>query len=281
MNPASMSFARCLRCVAVAAIAVATPIARSSASPTDQEDLPPHAVALDLGAGVSIEFVLISAGSFLMGSPKQSGEGDESPRHRVTITQPFYLGKHEVTQEQWQRLMDANPSNFKGAKLPVDSVSWHDCQRFLEKLGTATGQVFALPTEAQWEYAARAGATTRWSFGDEPALAGRHAWFAENSRGTSHPVGTKAANAWGLHDLHGNIAEWCADWYAAPYPRSDVVDPRGPPAGDSRVVRGGAWGDDAIFIRSAYRNANGPDGANDGIGFRCVMLLDRQPDGPP
>jgi formylglycine-generating enzyme required for sulfatase activity len=208
---------------------------------------------------------------WLIFSHQKLSAADETPRHKVTLTQPFFLGKCEITQEQWTQIMGHNPSHFKGAKLPVDSVSWNDCQRFFGKLRDKTGRTFALPTEAQWEFACRAGTATPWNSGDQAATVGDHAWFDKNSGGTTHPVGKKKANAWGLHDLHGNLGEWCADWYANPYPKNDAVDPAGPPAGDSRVVRGGAWGDDPTNLRSAYRNANGPDGAHNGIGFRCVM----------
>lgn len=230
---------------------------------------------IDLGDGVKMEFVLISPGSFAMGSPTEVGDGDEYPLHQVTITEPFYLGKYEVTQEQWIQMMTANPSHFKGSKLPVDSVSWNDCQRFLQKLAAKTGHTFLLPTEAQWEYACRAGSADRWTFGDQPAHLGEYAWFEGNAEGRTHPVGQKKANAWGIHDLHGNLSEWCADWYVNPYPPGDATNPRGPAQGDARIIRGGAWGDDAINVRSAYRSANGPDGANDGVGFRCVMAVEK------
>ena len=218
-----------------------------------------------------MNFVLIPAGPFLMGSPADTGEADEWPRHRVTIDEPFYLGECEVTQEQWQQVMGANPSRNKGAKLPVDTVSWSDCRRFLAKLSAQTGRRFVLPTEAEWEYACRAGAATTWSFGAEATHAADYAWYARNAAGRTHPVGGKAPNAWGLYDMHGNVAEWCADWYGR-YPRvGDAKDPTGAATGDSRVVRGGAWGDDPSLMRCAYRNANGPDGATDGIGFRCAI----------
>jgi formylglycine-generating enzyme required for sulfatase activity len=228
---------------------------------------------IDLGGGVTMEFVLIPAGSFLMGStPFAAGDADEMPEHKVMITQPFLLGKYEVTQEQWTQLMGNNPSHFKGAKRPVDTVSWNDCQRFFAKLHGKTGRTFSLPTEAQWEYACHAGTTTRWNTGDQPESLNDSAWSNQNSGNTTHPVGEKKPNAWGVYDLHGNLGEWCADWYGNPYPNGDATDPSGPPSGQSKVIRGGAWGDDPINVRSAYRNANGPDGAHDGIGFRCVML---------
>jgi formylglycine-generating enzyme required for sulfatase activity len=236
---------------------------------------------VDLGGGVTMEFVLIPSGSFQMGSLPETGDADETPRRQITLTQSFWLGKYEVTQEQWTQLMGANPSRFKGAQLPVDTVSWNDCQRFLAKLHEKTGRNFSLPTEAQWEYACRAGGTTRWTVGDQPASLEDYAWFNKNSGDRTHPVGEKKANAWGLHDLYGNVGEWCADWYGNPYPQGDATDPRGPPNGQSKVIRGGAWGDDPINARSAYRNANGPDGAHDGIGFRCVMAVENPREATP
>lgn len=231
----------------------------------------PKSVRLDLGGGLFMDFVLIPAGRFQRGSPEEVGDEDETPRREVSLTQPFYLGVFEVTQEQWTRVMGDNPSHFKGLKHPVDSVSWDECQRFLAKLTALVGRRVALPTEAQWEYACRAGTDSRWFFGEKAEALGEYAWFAENSGGQTHPVGQKKPNAWGVCDLYGNLGEWCADWYANPYLRTPSQDPQGPVRGVSRCIRGGAWGDSPGSARSAYRNANGPDGANDGIGFRCLL----------
>lgn len=236
---------------------------------------PMKTATIDLGGGVKMEFVLIQPGSFVMGTDEDNDpDSDASPPRRVTLTQPFYLGKYEVTQEQWEKVLGSNPSHFRGAKRPVETVSWNACQEFLVKLQERTGRKFALPTEAQWEFACRAGTRTPWSFGDSDAAMGDYAWNRDNSGQTTHAVGEKKPNAWGLCDMHGNVAEWCADWYAKhTYARSDATDPAGPSSGDSRVLRGGAWGDDSGYLRCTYRNCNGPDGANDGIGFRCVMLV--------
>ncbi len=226
--------------------------------------------------GVAMAFVLIPAGSFAMGASEYVGDGDESPVHRVTISRPYYLGKYEVTQAQWQAAMGENPSHVRGPQLPVESVTWHDCQRFLGRLAEKTGRTFALPTEAQWEYACRAGTTTSWSFGADDTLAGDHAWFRANSGGVTHPVGTKAPNAWGLYDMHGNVGEWCADYYLKhAYADGDVTDPQQARAApdSSPVWRGGAWGDGTDYLRSSYRNVNGPDNPHAGIGLRCVMVV--------
>jgi formylglycine-generating enzyme required for sulfatase activity len=218
-----------------------------------------------------------------MGSLENSGGDDESPRHAVTISRPFYLGQFEVTQEQWQAVMGSNPSHFHGLQRPVETVSWNDCQRFLARLGARTGRRFALPTEAQWEYACRAGTVTAWSFGDRDDRLADYAW-GRNAGGTTHRVGAKRPNAWGLYDMHGNVAEWCADGYAKhAYPDHAATDPREPPpaAGGSAVFRGGAWGDDSDMLRSSYRNCNGPDGATAGVGLRCVMQAEDAPPARP
>jgi len=192
---------------------------------------------VDLGNDVKLGMVLIPAGSFTM------GDDNEKPAHKVTITKPFYLGKYEVTQEQWEAVMGNNPSKFKGPKNPVEQVSWDDCQQFLVKLNTkASGQggKFVLPTEAQWEYACRAGSTSKFCFGDEEKQLGEYAWYNENSGGKTHPVGEKKPNNFGLYDMHGNVWEWCQDWYVK-YDADAVDDPSGPAMGANRVHRGGCW----------------------------------------
>lgn len=229
---------------------------------------------IDIGKGVNMEFVLINPGTFTMGSSLQTGDGDEGPEHKVTITKPYYMGKYEVTEEQWEALMGSNPGHFIGEKNPVDNVSYKDCEIFLDKLSQKTGHKFVLPTEAQWEFACRAGTNTRWSFGDNESLLEKYAWYQDNSNKTTHPVGEKQPNPYGLYDMYGNVQEWCADWYANPYEKADAKDPLGPNSGASKVLRGGAWGDDISMIRSSYRNCNGAEGKTPGIGFRCAMLSD-------
>jgi len=233
----------------------------------------PELESIDLGGGVKMEFVLIHPGSFTMGTKMGSAEDyeDEKPAHRVTLSRSFYFGKFEVTQEQWEAIMQSNPSKFEGPKLPVENVSWDDAQAFLAKLRQKTGRKFALPTEAQWEYACRAGSVTLYSFGDNDARLGEYAWFADNSDGTTHPVGQKAPNQWGLYDMHGNVCEWCADWYSAPYPSGAVIDPEGSSSGTWRVIRGGAWSAPPSGLRSSNRDSNWRGFQR--AGLRCVMLV--------
>jgi formylglycine-generating enzyme required for sulfatase activity len=233
----------------------------------------PVETTVDLGGGVTLELVLIPAGMFDMGSPdgEAGRSSDEGPLHRVRISRAFYIGKSEVTQEQWEKAMGTNPSAFKGPKLPVECVSWDACQEFLRRL-EATGlrragprvsglkpQGYRLPTEAEWEWACRAGTRTRFCFGDADARLGEYAWYDANSGNTTHPVGEKRPNAWGLHDCHGNVWEWCADWggeYGAPpWPGKFrwVRDPTGPTSGSWRVLRGGSWNYAPPFCRSPRR----------------------------
>ena len=204
----------------------------------------------------------------------KSRKQNERPQHRVRITRPFYLGVYEVTQAQYQEVMGQNPSGLKGnAKQPLGNVSWLDAVRFCNQLSEREGlksfydisgdtvQVpdwdgtgYRLPTEAEWEYACRAGTATRYSFGDDGASLGEFSWHNANSDRTSHEVGQKNANGFGLHDMHGNVWEWCGDGYAADYYKeSPVDDPRGPSQAAGRVFRGGGWGDGPRYRRSAFR----------------------------
>ncbi len=219
---------------------------------------------------IGIEFVLIPAGTFEMGSA--TGDGDERPVHTVTISKPFYLGKYEVTQAQWQAIMGNNPSLFQGDdNRPVEQVWFNDVQEFIRKLNAKEGgEHYRLPTEAEWEYAARAGTTTAYSFGDDVAQLGQYAWFKDNANGQTHPVGQKKPNPWGLHDMHGNVWEWVQDWYKR-YDADAVTDPQGPKAGTHRSRRGGAWNNFAQYCRSAnrYLVAGFRD---DFLGFRLVRV---------
>jgi formylglycine-generating enzyme required for sulfatase activity len=258
----------------VVLLAIAGTACSKGSKPSDQGKTD---LTVDLGGAVKMEFVLIPAGSFMMGDEK--GAPWEKPVHKVTITKPFYLGKYEVTQEQWQAVMGSNPSEFKGPKNPVECVSWLDCQEFLKKLNATAGTqagTFTLPTEAQWEYACREGTQTRYSFGDDPAKLGEYAWWEKNAEESTHPVGQKKPNAWGLYDMHGNVREWCADWWDKDYyAKSPAEDPAGPDSGPGRVLRGGSWGGgDPGPFRSACRCSYGLPGYRvKDYGFRVARTL--------
>jgi formylglycine-generating enzyme required for sulfatase activity len=222
---------------------------------------------IDLGDGVKMEFVLVQPGSFKMGSDY----ADEAPAHDVLLTKPFYLGKYEVTQKQWLKVMKINPSQFEGPALPVDNVSWDDGQTFLKKLRKKTGEKFALPTEAQWEYACRADTTSRYSWGDRVAEAQDYAWFADNSGRTTHPAGEKKPNAWGLYDMNGNVWEWCAD-SLGPYPAGAVTNPLVSSSGQLHAVRGGGFTSKADGLRCSNRDSEWRGVRS--FGLRCAIVVD-------
>ena len=232
-------------------------------------------MALDLGDGIKMQLVLIPAGKFVMGSPgSETGrDDDEGPQRRVTVSRSFYMGVTEVTQDQYAAIMGKNPSKFSGLSNPVEQVSWEDAVAFCKALSKKTGQTVRLPTEAEWEYACRAGSKTRFSFGDEDRDLGAHAWYEDNSDGKSHPVGKKKANAWGLYDMHGNVWEWCGDWYAESYAGLKTEDPQGPGGGKFRVLRGGSSGYKPARCRSANRYWLTPDYRGIRIGFRVAVDL--------
>ncbi|MDL2330204.1 formylglycine-generating enzyme family protein [Desulfosarcina sp. OttesenSCG-928-A07] len=224
---------------------------------------------------IGMEFVLIPAGSFNMGCNPNFEDcyDDEHPQHSVTLSQPFYLGKYEVTQEQWLAVMGGNPSKFMGRSNPVEQVSWNDVQTFIRQLNEkeSTGR-YRLPTEAEWEYAARAGSTSTYCFGDDADQFGQYAWYDGNSGDKTHPVGQKPPNRWGLHDMHGNVWEWCQDWYGKNYySNSSSTDPKGPSSGEDRVIRGGSWDDLARNCRSAFRGIYSPENQHDSLGFRLAF----------
>jgi RNA polymerase sigma factor (sigma-70 family) len=247
-------------------------------------------LSLDLGNGVKMDFVLIRPDAFIMGSDRISSGANPAhtanPAHKVRITAPFYMAKYEVTQEQWETIMTNNPSYHKGAKnLPVTMVSWNDCQEFIKKLNEKTTAFAAakpgedvgpirLPTEAEWEYACRAGSETEYCFGDSTNALAEYAWFSDNSGRKPHPVGEKKPNAWGLYDMHGNVLEWCADWYGElSQAEAEQIDPSGPSSGSSRVLRGGSLLYPPVSCRSVYRQLNHPTGRDFMIGFRCCSSL--------
>ena len=221
---------------------------------------------------IGVELKLIPAGTFTMGSA--SNDSDEQP-HVVTLTRPFYIGVHEVTWEQYERVMGINPSNLRSAQNPVEAVSWDDAVSYCAKLSDlpaekAAGRVYRLPTEAEWEYACRAETMTAYSFGNDESQLNFYAWHSKNSSSTTHPVGQKKPNAWGLYDMHGNVWEWCSDWHEA-YPRGAVTDPQGPLSGSSRVLRGGSWFFDEAGCRTAERLTHRPSYRTTDNGFRVVL----------
>jgi formylglycine-generating enzyme required for sulfatase activity len=218
---------------------------------------------------MGMEFVLIPAGEFMMGSNYY--EPDERPVHKVVISKPFYLGKYEVTQAQWLEVMGTNPSHFKGdLTRPVERVSWYMVQDFIRLLNAKEGHTkYRLPTEAEWEYAARAGSTTQYSFGDDEGLLEQYAWYNRNDGGTTHPVGQLKPNAWGLYDLHGNVWEWVQDW-RGPYILGTVIDPQGPVTGEAKGYRGGGWGYGGGRCRSADRSYDAPNYVYGTHGFRLA-----------
>jgi formylglycine-generating enzyme required for sulfatase activity len=251
-----------------------------------------------------MEFVLIPAGTFLMGS--STGRGDERPVREITISKPFYLGKYEVTQEQWVEIMGSNPSHFTGAsngegglamagkqiggffrrlggeqpearalkmdpQRPVEMVSWVQVQEFIQRLNAKEGhRKYRLPTEAEWEYAARAGTA---NFGNDDAQLARHAWCAPNAGRTTHRVGELPSNPWGLYDMHGNVWEWLSDRYGL-YTGGAATDPQGAAIGAIRVLRGGAANQPTILCRSAARFRVGEQGRNPFIGFRLARTAE-------
>lgn len=259
--------------------------------------------AMLVGTSSVLKLVTIPAGQFWMGSESCN---DEGPRHRVTITKPFQMGALQVTQEEFQSVLGRNPSKFKASFVhldknrPVESVTWFDAVQFCNQLSRLEGRSpsyhldvirrsqdqhiviahvsmlagngYRLPTEAQWEYACRAGSTGEWWFGDDAKLLGCYAWYTENSDRKTHPVGQKRPNGWGLQDMHGNVREWVQDWYdVGCYARSPAEDPPGPSAGHLRVCRGGGWRDDTHYCRSAARGHGDPVVPSDDIGFRVVV----------
>lgn len=231
---------------------------------------------------LGMTFVAIPPGTFMMGSKaSEPGREDDEIRHEVTLTREYYLQTTPVTQGQWTAVMGSNPSSFPdcGLDCPVDTVTWYDVQAFIEKLN-ASGEVkYRLPTEAEWEYAARAGSTTAFASGPiretgdgyDPVLYSM-GWYKFNSKFKTHPVAQKKPNAWGLYDMHGNVWEWVANKYG-PYPASPVTDPQGAAQGQTRVLRGGALHNDARFCRSASRHQYPPDGRYYSLGFRLVISV--------
>ena len=223
---------------------------------------------------IGMKLVYIPAGEFMMGGTKKTSE---KPVHNVCISKGFFMGVYEVTQAQYREIMGTNPSYFKGDNNPVEKVSWNDATEFCRKLSEKDSRVYTLPTEVQWEYACRAGSTTVFSFGNSESSFGDYAWYLSNSGYKTHPVGQKKPNEFGLYDMHGNVWEWCRDWYGDDYySNSSGIDPQGPDTGTARVLRGGSWSNDPKGCRSAFRLRITPVNSGDHLGFRVVMLVDSQ-----
>ena len=221
---------------------------------------------ITLPGGAKMEMIWCGPGTFMMGSPNtEEGRFEDETIHPVKLTKGFWLGKYEVTQAQWESVMGESRSRFKGADRPVDSVSWDDCQNFIRKANIALGGVARLPTEAEWEYACRAGSGAAISGSGH---LGDMAWYDGNSDSRTHDVGKNQANAWGFYDMHGNVLEWCHDWFAKT--DGQAVDPKGPPNGSFKVLRGGCWFFYERDCRSAYRLKREPSIRNCIYGFRLA-----------
>lgn len=220
---------------------------------------------------IGMEFVKIPSGTFMIGSPvSEKGRNTDETQHQVTISQSFYLGKYEVTQGQWKALMESNPSKFSGCgdNCPVEYVNWQEIEEFIKKLNAKGEGIYRLPTEAEWEYACRAGTIGEFSGSNLEEIA----WYSENSSNRTHPVGQKKANPWGLYDMHGNVYERVQDWYGN-YPNGSVVDPKGQNTGVNLVIRGGGWGSGAESLRSASRSSGSPTFRLSDSGFRLVVKV--------
>ncbi len=240
-------------------------------------------ITVDLPAGATMAMVWIAPGEFAMGSPETEPgrEAQEGPQHEVTISRGFYLGKYEITQDQWERVMGTTPWvgwDYVQADpdCPAVYISSDDAQAFVHEVNRAAGDsLYRLPTEAEWEYACRAGTQTRWSFGDEEDQSGEYAWYRVNAWDVgeqyAHEVGTKLPNPWGLHDMHGNVWEWCQDWHEG-YPSSAQADPAGPASGSARIQRGGNLHNYPRLMRSAMRGQGEPNVGQYNLGARLLRL---------
>jgi len=270
INPGAGWFCRLSRIVGAGLLLGLHPVVNAEPPAVNPiaTNTPVEGLTVDLGGGVKLELVRIQPGTFLMGSFQHN-----PPVHSVTLTKPFYIGKYEVTQEQWLAVMSENRSRFKDAKRPVENVSWEDCQKFLATLNaTAVGRRFSLPTEAQWEYSCRAGGTNEFSKSDVEADLDSVAWHQKNAAKMTQPVGGKEPNAWGLYDMLGNVWEWCDDWWGN-FDGADEIDPPGPKEGWMRVLRGGSWFNYGASCRTANRGFYEPTTRNDHSGFRVVVTV--------
>lgn len=217
--------------------------------------------------GVTFKMIRVEAGTFFMGG---GGNSDERPQHIVTLTKDYYIGETEVTQELWITVMGYNPSNkISTPQLPVETVSWNECQTFITKLNSLTGATFRLPTEAEWEFAARGGNKSQGYTYSGSNNIDDVAWYRGNSNSTTHAVKSKSPNELGIYDMSGNVWEWCQDWYDS-YPSAAVTDPTGPTSGSYRVFRGGGWSYDATYCRCSFRSGSAPTIADLNLGLRLV-----------
>ncbi|MBO7683884.1 MAG: formylglycine-generating enzyme family protein [Kiritimatiellae bacterium] len=255
---------------AAAALLAARPtaLADGAATAAGGERKTGDAMSLTLPGGAAMEMLWCAPGSFEMGSPEtEPGRFDDEPRRSVSIKRGFWLGKYEVTQRQWESVMRGNPSKFRDPDRPVETVSWHDCEIFIRRVNAALAdKSVRLPTEAEWEYACRAGS------GNPVAgsgMIGDMAWYDVNSDSQTHVVGRNKPNAWGFYDMHGNVLEWCSDWFSVPQ-AADAVDPKGPPNGSFKVLRGGCWFFYERDCRCAYRLRREPSLRNCIFGFRLA-----------
>ena len=222
--------------------------------------------------GVSFDMVEVRGGTFRMGATSEQGsdaESDEKPVHSVTLSS-YYIGKTEVTQALWKAVMGSNPSEFKGDDLPVERVSWYDCQEFIRELNALTGQNFRLPTEAEWEFACRGGNNSRGYKYSGSNYIDNVAWYCLNSGEKTHPVASKLPNELGIYDMSGNVDEWCSDWYGG-YTSGAQTNPKGPYDGSDRVYRGGSWHFIVRFCRSSVRDFNFPANRYGGLGLRLAL----------
>jgi len=221
--------------------------------------------------------VPVPAGQFWLGSPAlETGHQEDETRHLVQITKPFYFSAHEVTQKQYESVMGYNPTHSKDADKPVENVSWNEAVDFCDKLSKQEGHQYRLPTEAEWEYACRAGTTTAYSFGEDASRLDRYAWYSGNSDYTTHTGGEKLPNPWGLYDMHGNVWEWCQDRYED-YPSGAVTDPTGPASGIYRLLRGGSFVVRTSYVRSALRFNDQPVNRTSFLGFRPARTYHLSP----
>ena len=226
---------------------------------------------------IGMELILIPSGTFRMGGDKklEQAEDHETPKHLVKISIAFFMGKYEVTQSQWSKIMNNNPSEFKDGIRPVERVSWNDVQAFIQKLNTKEKtNKYRLPTEAEWEYAARAGSENSYSFGSDANKLDQYGWYKRNSAGETHPVGQLKPNPWGLFDMHGNVHEWCQDWFDRKYySQSPSNAPLGPSSGLAKALRGGDWGSEDWYCRCASRSLSSPDRRSNRLGLRLIRVV--------